>query len=444
MEQKSEDTSLTKGSVSWLNPDASVVADGKAVAPPFPTHLFGEGWSEWIGAVAEGANAPIDYVGASLLTIAGALIGNSVVAAYGAWTEPPILWAVLVGGPSSGKSPAMDEPVRLLEEIEQDIGQTIRIDDATAAAAGAKAAESPKGLILVNDEASAWWSGFGLSGEPFWLKAYGARSHSIERKDRPTLYVRRLAVSVLGGAQPDAVKMAITGRQNRGFASRCLYIYPDPVRGFRMAARPDHALADQALRRLAALGDGTETHRRPLTPEAELLAQEWVEQKIAEANDAEGIWAEWLGKQRGVVMRIALIFEHLWWAAEAPLATAAPESISVEAYKAAIEFVDGYSAPMAIRTMAAALAPPEDQLAARLAKLIKKSRAQQINLRDVRRGQFGPVGDLSDSAKMKKAAETLEAASLIRHIGVRADGKAGRAPALYEVNPLLLQQEVRR
>lgn len=123
------------------------------------------------------------------------------------------------------------------------------------------------------------------------------------------------------------------------------------------------------------------------------------------------------------------------------MATAAPKAISVKAYKAAIEFIDGYAAPMAIRTMAAALAPPEDQLAARLAKLIKKSRAQHINLRDVRRGLFGPVGDLSDSAKMKKAAETLEAASLIRHIGVRADGKAGRAPALYEVNPLLLQQE---
>jgi hypothetical protein len=430
---------------SWTRPDMSALEGAGFTALPFPTQLFGEGWSEWIGAVAEGANAPIDYVGASLLTISGALMGNSIVASYGAWTEPPILWAVLVGGPSSGKSPAMDQPIQLLDSIEADTHTAIRIDDVSVAAAGVRAADCPKGNILVNDELSSWWSGFGrLGGEQYWLKAYGARSHSIDRKDKPTVYIRRLAVSVLGGAQPDTIRAAISGKQNRGFASRCLFIYPNPVQGFRMAARPDHALAEQALRRLAVLGDGTETYECPLTPDAEVVAQRWIEQKIAEANEAEGVWAEWLGKQRGNAMRIALIFEHLWWAAEAPLAAAPPEAVSVQAYEAAIEFIDEYAAPMALRTMAAAHAPAEDQLAARLAKLIRKSRAQQINLRDVRRGVFGPAGDLSDSAKMRRAAETLEAASLIRHIGVRADGKAGRAPALYEVNPRLQQQEGRR
>ena len=40
--------------------------------------------------------------------------------------------------------------------------------------------------------------------------------------------------------------------------------------------------------------------------------------------------------------------------------------------------------------------------------------------------------------------EVLVAAKLIRHVGERADGKAGKRPSLYDVNPILFQSRQRQ
>jgi hypothetical protein len=61
----------------------------------------------------------VDYVAASLLASAGALIANVRWPVAGAsWSEPPLLWVGLVGSPSAGKSPAMDAAFSLIRSIE--------------------------------------------------------------------------------------------------------------------------------------------------------------------------------------------------------------------------------------------------------------------------------------------------------------------------------------
>jgi len=423
----------------WNNPDLTILTGGQRAAPIFPQELLGEFWTEWCDSVSSSANAPFDYAGGCLLTLAGTLIGNNRAVTVGAWSEPSVLWTALIGNPSSGKSPVMDPFVAQVERFETLTGRTIRLDDASAAAAGQVAADAPRGLMLFNDELSGWWSRFAqLGGEQFWLKAFGARPHTVNRAGKDPLHVSRLAISVLGGAQPDTIRAFTAGANNRGFASRWLYIYPEPRRGFRLTKAVDHALAEQSLDRLARLGDGVETVSCPLSQDAQALVEPWVGAKRDAAADQEGIWAEWLGKQGGVAMRLALILEHLWWAADAPMAVPPPLEISARAYEAATRFIDSYAAPMAERAFAIAAMPKEDKLGAKLAKLIRAARCDSFNAREARRGTHGSAGELSEAPAMKIACEALEVAGLIRHVGVRADGKAGRAPAIFEVNPRLL------
>lgn len=426
-------------SPSWENPDMAIMRGGSRPAPIFPSDVLGEFWADWCDDVAASANAPIDYAAASLITLAAALIGNNRTANVGGWPEPSILWAVLIGSPSSGKSPAMDPFRALISKFEDLSGERVLVDDVSAAGAGQIAAEAPRGLLLLNDELPSWWTRFPkLGGDQFWLKGFGARPHTVVRKDRAPIHVRRLAISVLGGAQPDAIRSFTASKESRGFASRWLYIYPEPKSTFRIGSQADHVLAEAALNRLMALGDGSETIPCPLTDEARALVEPWVGAKRAKTADQEGIWGEWLGKQGGVALRLALVFEYLWWAAEAPYADEPPAQISTEAYQAAIRFIDEYAAPMAERAFAMAALPLEDKLGAKLAKLLQGSRATKFNARDVRRGSLGPAGELSGAAAMTTACEALEHACLIRHVGQRAGGGHGRLPANYDVNPRLL------
>lgn len=242
---------------NWDRPDLSILSEDGGSPPKFPLHLLGSFWSEWCEEVAAGANAPVDYVAASLLTVAGALIGNARTITAGGWSEPPIIWTVQIGNPSSGKSPALDPLLGIIERLEATLPydtDKIVIDDVTVKAMAEIAQHNPKGLLLFRDELSGWWSTFRqFGGEATWLKAFGARPHTVNRSKEPPIRIPRLAISVIGGSQPDMVRSFIEAKTNGGFASRWLYVSPEPVRGFRLAKATDHALAEFALYRLYGL-----------------------------------------------------------------------------------------------------------------------------------------------------------------------------------------------
>lgn len=440
-------------SYNWVNPDMSLLDGESASRPAFPTHLLGKFWAEWVNGVAASKNVPADYVGASLITLAAALIGNARKVEAQSWAEPPILWTVLVGNPSAGKSPAMDPFVEMIAEFEaeaaeefievagEDNGGTIHIDDVTAQAAAEVASQSPKGLILTKDELSHWWSRLNQTGgEGFWLKAYGARPENVKRKGKLPLVIRRLAINVLGGAQPTTLQSFVAAKENKGFAARWLYVFPRPVEGFRIAKAVDLRIAQAMLRRLWKLSlDAGRPVAVPVTSQAIAKFENWVADKKVEAlADEDGIWGQWLGKQGGVALRLALVFEHLWWASDANSRNLhGPTKVSSRAIKAAMTFIDAYAAPMAAITLNNAVRPTDEQDALQLVRLLHKKGESHFNARLLGRGSHGPAGRLSQPNAMAAACEVLAAAKLIRHVGERADGKAGRRPSIYEVNPIL-------
>lgn len=445
-------------SFNWNSPDTSLLHTTVEDRAAFPTGMLGGALAHWVEAVAQSRNVPVDYVGASLITLAAGLIGNARTTDAIGWTEPSVLWTVLVGNPSAGKSPAMDPFVEMVadfeaeaaDELEEDeqSNWAIHIDDVTAQAAAEVASDSPKGLILMKDELSHWWSRFGQSGgEAFWLKAFGARPEMVKRKGRPALHIKRLAISVLGGAQPNTLTQFACSKENKGFAARWLYVFPKPVKGFRIAKSVSMDPGRTVLRRLWKLGlvDGKPL-AVPVSPRAIARFEQWVglKRQAAEA-DEDGVWGQWLGKQGGVALRLALVLEHLWWAADAtPGDITGPTKISGSAMTAAMKFIDTYASPMAALALKNAAQPVEDQDASRLLRLLSNKGDAQFNARLLGRGSHGPAGRLSQPSAMAAACEVLAAAKLIRHVGERADGKAGRRPSVYEVNPILFDADVRK
>lgn len=431
---------------SWSRPDLSLASGREAPAPKFPAELLGSDWANWCEANAASANAPIDYVGASLITTAAALIGNARTVSFAGWDQPSTIWSVLVGPPSAKKSPAMAPLKRAVGDLEAELAEMhdpeggpspqLRIADVTAPSAAEVAWFNPNGLLLQRDEVSAWWEQIARSGgEGFWLEGYDAGSYTVNRKGKTALQIARLNISVLGTVQPDPVRDLLEAKRDRGFTARYLYVYPEPLRGFRRPTLVDQTAAVAALRRLRDLRL-TESRVCFLNATAEDAADEWLSAHVEQTHRADGLWEQWLGKQNGMLLRYALVFEHLWWCTDD--GDEAPSEIGEQAIRAAGNFIDGYAKPMAARTFNMAARPLVERQAASLLRILQRQHVSEFNARDVRRGSLGPVGTLSNSEAMDDACAVLEAAFLIRKNGVRAGNTKGRAPGSYEVNPALL------
>jgi len=425
---------------TWEAPDLSLLSKSVVPPPAFPRSLLGGFWSEWCDATATAACAPFDYVAAGLLTVGGACLGNSRIAQLGAWKEPPVVWMVLVGDPSTNKSSALDSLTSMLRDLDQIApSQEFVLNDATPRAAAESAQASDKGNLLLRDELAGWWKTFGQpGGEQFWLQAFGARPHTLRRANRERIDIKRLAISVLGGTQPEMIR-ALVDSPNTGFASRLIYAVPEFKGSFRLAEPIEDALAFQALGRLWELPGSISPQSCHVAHDALENHTAWVNRMIERGSAVGGLHEQWLGKQRGMALRLALISEHLTWAAEAPMAAPPPEEISAGTLAAARDFIEDYAEPMATRALAVTSVPKEVQAAKHLISILRRAGVERFNAARVRRSEHGPVGELRDASTMNLACETLEAACLIRDVGVRAGQTSGRKPQDFAVNPALLR-----
>jgi hypothetical protein len=112
----------------WSAPDPRLLRTELPQAPRLPLReVLGPRLSEWVADAVEAKGAPADYVFAALLAVAGSTIGNARWAAiWQGWAEPPVIWAMCIGLPSAGKSPAIDAALQPLRKAERPLREAAR------------------------------------------------------------------------------------------------------------------------------------------------------------------------------------------------------------------------------------------------------------------------------------------------------------------------------
>lgn len=487
----------------WQRPDMAVLSAGRGTPAPMPTDMFGEAWP-LIQALGEGAGAPVDYVASSVLSVAASLIGGKRrVRPFSTsdWEEPCILWIANVGDPSSNKSPGQDAATKPLRSIEGDYAGTHRrvlqdyetklqrakaerkkwedqvsaatksgdetpmlpdaailpdepvrrrlmVQDATPEAMGPVLAGNPHGTLHFRDELAGWLMSFerySPGGREFWLEAFGGRPHVIDRKGAAKpLIIPFNGVSVLGGIQPEKLSECLLSGSDDGLVARFLWAWPAPIPYHRPRQIADAGALERLYRRLDRIppGYGPDGQPRPimlsLSDQAADIFEEWVRESSEALVDAASLYKSFCGKLRGVVLRLALVTEMMAWAFG--YEDREPDEIGYKSLVAAIEYVESYAKPTALRVFGDAALPPVERNAATLARYILKQRLSQINVREISRS--GGMPTLKRAPDIAEAIDHLVEADWLRPAPSRAGDSAGRAKGDFDVNPAV--HEARR
>lgn len=439
---------------TWEKPDLRLLSDQTIPPPRFPPDMLGDVIWAWVITTAAALNVPVDYVAAAFIISAASVIGNTRVASRRLFREACVLWGLLVGEPSSGKTPPIVLFQRILAKLEAELRSgelgdfwepdcedepQLVVSDATPPAAAEIASYSPRGFGYFNDEYADFLRRY--SGVSYWLSAWMGGPQKVVRKKQPPIMIRRFSISVLGGCQPEPLR-SIAQKADQGFLARWLMFYADRQTHGRHKAT-DTRLAERVLRKLARLKfDRGEPVEVKFSKSADRAAETWSANVQSRARQHTGVVAGWLNKAPMMTMRLSLILEFLWWAASDQKAE--PDEISLRAYRQATNFIDAYAYPMFLRTLNMAATPREEQHARLLVRVLQRQGLTHFNARELRRtgGLGATAGPLTRAENLTQAIEVLVECGLVRHVGVKAGSvKGGRPPGTYEVNPVLFDEQ---
>lgn len=480
----------------WAKPDTSIIRPERPPAPEMSDSefnaVFGP-WAAWLRTAAEVKGAHVDFVALALLSTASAIIGNARWAVpWEGWKEPPMLWGMLIGDPSAGKSPALDailDPVKQIDnalsaeyltnrkewndkdevaklilakwksDAKAAIGEgdeppikprdadagappvrgRIRITDTTTEKAAALMSEGWRGLLLSRDELSGWLGSMdrysGGGDRPFWLEAYGGRSFTVDRKNSPEpVMVDHLSIAILGGTQPDKLDSLLLNSDDDGLLARFLTVYPAQVLLSRPTAKLDTATAQQAMERLRALEPTIDDQgeKRPyflhLDPQAQDALQAFRQQCREWEQDASGLMKSHIGKLPGMAVRVATVLALLDYSIDSGPAV---QSISAGHLGRACHYLGEHLRKHAHRSYGAASMPQEVRAASRIGEIIKAEGMRQISTREIQRR--GLVG-LQSAKEIGPAFNVLQDAGWIAPIQQSGPGRPAKS---YAVNPHL-------
>lgn len=484
----------------WSPPDMSVLSAGRRTPPVMPPEMFGPVWP-LLQDMAQGAGSPVDYLGVSYLAVVASLIGGKrKVRPYADadWSEPCILWAGLVGDPSSNKSPALDRTTNPLRDMEKDHAadhggrlnnwradcerskvewgvfqgmvkeaakeglstpplpdaavepsqpqrRRLLVQDSTPEKLAEILSGNPSGTLHLRDELAGWLTSFDRytpGGREFWLEAYGGRPFVIDRKGNPEpTCVSFNGVSVVGGIQPEKLADALfgKGKPDDGLVARFLWAWPDRPPYQRPRRASDHSALATLYVRLDGLGWATDQEGRdvPLVLPLDDAAADVFEQ-FERANRDAGDEASGLFKSFCGKLPGTLL--RLALVSElgrwAYKGGPEPRSISAQTVAAVAEFIDEYAKATALRVFGDAALPPVERNAATLARLILKHKLKQVNARDLKRTPYKQhLPGMREAEPLNEALSFLVEADWLKLSASRAGDSPGRHSSDFAVNP---------
>ena len=247
-------------------------------------------------------------------------------------------------------------------------------------------AHNPRGLLYVRDELAGWLGGFDRYGgkgadRAFYLECWNGGAYICDRVKFNGIPVRieRASIALIGGMVPDRLREVLADADD-GLAERLLFVWPELVAIVPLCncdavdAAGRRKMLYTAAARLRNLAMGADDHGQPapralrLDTSAVQLFDEQRQEAMRRARTARGLAAGWHGKNPGRLLRLALVFEDLAWAARDD-GMPEPASVSADSVVRAGGFID-YAADMLERVIAGLAISQAETDAAQIARYL--------------------------------------------------------------------------
>jgi len=426
---------------------ASTTSPPRPIEPfrPFPVDALPEPIRSLVADGSRAIGCDPSFIGLPLLAAAASAIGMTRrLSLKRGWSEPSIIWGVIVGESGTLKSPALElalRPVRRRQaeamrrhaaeleryaieyaQYERDYAVWRRsqdpcdppmkprepvpdrcwCDDTTIEALAGLLIHQPRGLLCARDELSGWLSSFDRyantrgSDAAKWCEMFGGRPLLVDRKTGTprTLHVPAAAVSLTGGIQPETLRRALADGEyiENGLAARLLLAMP-PRRAKRWTEADVDPAVEDAVSRVFDRLYGLEhdiVDRGELYPRLVRLSGAakgaWVafyDQHAKEHADLTGELSAAWSKLEGYAARLALVVHFIRWAAGDP-AVEDPDVIDARSVESGIE-LSRWFGHEARRVYAVLAEGDEDRDRRRLAEWIGRH-GGSVTVRDLVRG----------------------------------------------------------
>lgn len=393
------------------------------------------------------------------------------------WKESARLWTLMIGQPSSKKTPTLNAASEILREIDREVFldwqaekraynalpkeerrgpppplRRLVIEDTTVEAAQGILAGSPWGVCVLQDEFAGFLGAmekYGGSGSAHdrtvYLRCYNGGPYVINRKkteDDGGVFVPNLSASMLGGVQPDVIKRLVEQSADDGLIQRFMPVVLGAATVGEDAPMPDVTGPFEDLVRALHEMKGD------LTLQFDDEAQRIVAEVQAHHNRLQTIELVYkqlsthIGKYDGLFARLCL----LWHCIEHPNIEDLPSRITAATAQRVRSFLHGFLLKHAFAFYAGTLDSPDghDRLRA-LAAYILAHRKTELKNRDVQSSVRSFRG-LKDR-DIRPLFEQLAALGWL----TRVDGMRAGSPPHWRVTPRVhtlfaekAEEEIRR
>ena len=468
--------------------DISQVLTGAAPEDSFPLHTLPPKIAAWVLEAARAASCAISVIVIALLVVAAALIGNARVGrVWAGWTVPMVLRALVIGDPSSNKTPGLNFVLAMVYRLEADLrdnydrrerndhlrnasslrakvrraaaerGFDLAPDDEPPVQTGGRpqiitdettkpglegaAIANPRGLLMANDETA---DTFGTAGKPIrslMLTSYDAgrhrRSLNNAEKDIP-----KLPLSMVGGIQPRKLEPLLDSLECDGLGARMIAVVVGPSAIQEPGAEVDDADVMEILSWCLSLdlpmsSRGPEPREIPFSPDAQaFIQQRRIKAREAQAN-SYGLMAGVYGKLAGTEGRLSTLLALLDAAAEGG---DEPAVVECDAVQRAAEISDSFLVPHAHAAFDLQSQAPVVRDARAVIAVMRRMGKRVVTGREIIRA---PGHSFKTIDHIAPALGYLEDVGVIRWVpGPRPGPKGGRPSDGYLVSPKIWPPEL--
>ena len=333
-----------------------------AETPSFPLEIFPKAIRDIIEALEEYENYNVDFTSASFLTVFAAAMGNTwSVRFMTGWVSRPIIYMVLVGSPSCGKTPPLQQAVAPLLKLDGEYDmiyckemETYRrwermsakqrerhslpeemkmpqrkchvVVDSTVEALIGALRDNPRGVLIYKDEIDSLLSNFNRyngSDEGYFLSLFSGTPFKYSRKsNNEHIFLANPYCSIIGTTQPGRLGEQFGGkRMMNGFSSRFLKVYPeiDKMPSWNDTAMPASVLEEwgRIIRKVVAATPSTDQEGKAtsiellFSQESKLRIIQWkdeVNNKVYAETDSDAVRAL-CGKLETYLVRFCLVIQ---------------------------------------------------------------------------------------------------------------------------------------